>query len=113
MQPRRHPLLVTFLLALHVTVLGTAPIADAIAEASSARTFVHIEAPGRNKCPPVHDDLTCQFCRVVSHNQFGSVSALPLFAAASIHVPGPSTSPVVGLARDGVTPFAPRPPPIA
>jgi hypothetical protein len=111
MRPRRHPVLVTFLLALHIIVLGTAPVADAIAEAQGARAFVHIEAPGTNKCPPVHNDLNCQFCRAAGHTFFGGVSVLPLFASAGVRLqPSPRSDNAIH-ALDGVAPFAARPPP--
>jgi hypothetical protein len=110
--PRKHPLFATLLLALHVAVLGAAPIADAVAESSANGSFVHVEAPGTN-CPPIHNDFTCQFCRVVNHNVVGFDSALPvsfyaMYSAGALHA-----SDHVFVAAPLSTPFAPRPPPLA
>jgi hypothetical protein len=51
-------------LALHVGVLGVAPLAEAFARANRGEQ-AHVEPDGSRGCPPGHNDLYCQICRVL------------------------------------------------
>jgi hypothetical protein len=54
-----------FAVALHLLLLGAAPLAEAWAEARRD-SQAHLEAEATKSCPPGHNALYCQLCRVLS-----------------------------------------------
>jgi len=52
-------------LILSTAVAAILPMADARADIASAAARPHVEQPGSRHCPQVHDELTCQLCRVM------------------------------------------------
>jgi hypothetical protein len=95
-------------------VAGLLPLADARAEATSAlaTATAHVEAPDGNRCPAVHDELTCQLCPLLRlAGQAGLRVALPPVARA---VAAPALARVAHAPRDGIaSPDRARAPPAA
>ena len=75
------------MLALSTTVAALLPIADARAEIESSRARPHVEQPGSTRCPQVHDELTCQLCRVLRLANTGAPSTAPLVVVNASAVP--------------------------
>ena len=62
-------------LALHVFVVGAAPVVDAL-EGHGRTVVAHWEDLSSDHCPPLHDELACQLVQV-----FGAGALLPAPAA--------------------------------
>lgn len=59
----------TVSLLLHLLVVGVVPFVEAGADTHELDHIVHVEAPDEDTCPPLHDHLTCQYCRVLARDQ--------------------------------------------
>jgi hypothetical protein len=98
--------------ALHLLLLGAAPLAEALAEARRG-SQAHVEAEATKTCPPAHNALYCQLCRVLAGAK-PATAAHPLVAdhrslarvPAELHQLHRST-PLSG------SPLGPRAPPIS
>lgn len=87
--PRR--LLAALSLLLHLAVLGVVPLADAAADGGAGRAAVHRPGEHDTRCPPLHDHLYCQLCRVLDARGPAPEPPLPpRFAAALRPSPLPS-----------------------
>jgi len=97
-------------LALSTTVTALLPVADARADVASGRARAHVEQPGSTRCPQVHDELTCQLCRVLRLASNATSSAAPLVVVDAGAIP--FAAHVVLLPATRVEPSAsPRAPP--
>ena len=112
--PRASRLASIVLLLLHVAVAGLLPLADARAEATSAlaTATAHVEAQDGNRCPAVHDELTCQLCPLLRlAGQASARVALPPVARA---VGGPALARIAHAASSAsAAPDRARAPPAA
>jgi hypothetical protein len=46
-------------------------------EWETAESTVHIEAQGESSCPPVHNDLDCQICRIIGRDLITPLRVVP------------------------------------
>ncbi len=74
--------------ALSIALSGALPVLEARAIAESPVS--HVESPTEAKCPPTHDHLACNFCRVLRQLSRGE-PALPadFIVRGSIAAPQP------------------------
>lgn len=77
LRPRSHRLVPLAALLLHLLVVVGAPVVDSAFDRSAPDTEIHIEAQNESPCLPIHNDLDCQICRVISRDQIGSVRLGP------------------------------------
>lgn len=110
--PRLSRAVSLLLLLLHVLVGGLLPLADARAEsgALAAEGTVHVEAQGSERCPPGHDELTCQLCPLLrlAGSPGGRVALPEVARVLSATVP---VQPSSGPARGRIAPDQARAPP--
>jgi hypothetical protein len=100
-----------------VLVMSTAsaallPLADAYAEIAAATPHSHVEAPGTSGCPPAHDEIACQLCRVlrlVGSGSTGSDDLLSVDGALALPPTRRIARPVTRLEPSS----SPRAPPVA
>lgn len=109
---RLHHAFVLLLLSLQLGVVGVVPVADGYRELVALSRVTHVESEGRTDCPPPHNHVTCQLCRVAGP-KFASPAVLSLSLGAYLAVcPAPEWSRSVRGAR--LTHPAPaRAPPLA
>ena len=89
------------------------PAADAAAERASAGSRAHIEALGGGaKCPPVHDQVACQLCRLLRLPTKSGDAAI-LFALSQVAQSAPPSAPIVLASRERETGHFSRAPPSA
>lgn len=64
------------------------PMVDARAEIASGDVREHVEQPGSRECPPLHDEIACQLCRVLRLAASPAPSTIPIATSAhGVRVP--------------------------
>ena len=100
------------LLVLQFAVVAAVPLADAAVEAIARDGPAHLESQNGAPCPPGHDHVQCEFCRVAGTTLAASaVAAVAPRTNAVLHV---TAQPADRTFASPVTagPLGPRAPPI-
>lgn len=98
-------------LSLHLLVAGLVPFVDGALEAATVDHHVHVTAPDGESCPPLHNDLTCQFCQVLGRNLVLSAQYRPESGHSPEStrpiIPTASAAPAGAVTHSGLGPRAP------